>query len=198
MSLAAQLLSGKAQVGCQDLSVHAGGAHTGQVAAAMAADCGAQLALVGHSECRQAGQDDEAVAGRLAQAVDSGLAAVVCVGESLAEREAGQLEAVLARQLQAVAEQLKPAKDAVIAYEPVWAIGTGRAASAEDARQAVQLVREILAGADSSLRPPILYGGSVKAANTAELVATGEIDGLLVGGASLDAREFSAICAAAG
>ena len=197
LSLAGELLSGRVQVGCQDLSVHAGGAHTGQMSAAMAADCGAQLALVGHSECRQAGQDDEAVAACLAQAVDAGLVPVVCVGESLAEREAGQLAGVLERQLQAVAKQLGRARDPVIAYEPVWAIGTGRAASAEDARQAAQLVREILAKTDPSLRPPVLYGGSVKAANTAELMAAEEIDGLLVGGASLDAREFSAICAAA-
>ena len=194
---AEDLLAGKAEVGCQDVAAHAGGAHTGEVCAAMAADCGARLALVGHSECRQAGQDDEAVAARLVQVVDAGLAPVLCVGESLAEREAGQLADVLSRQLQAAAGGLGRARDAVIAYEPVWAIGTGRAASAEDARQAARLVREILAGIDASLRPPVLYGGSVKAANTPELMAVEEVDGLLVGGASLDVREFSAICAAA-
>ena len=198
LRMAGEELAGKAQVGCQDLSAHAGGPHTGEVSAVMAADCGAQLALVGHSECRQAGQSNEDVARRLARAVDADLVPVLCVGESLAEREAGQLAEVLSRQLQAAVEGLERARNPLIAYEPVWAIGTGRAASAEDARQAAVLVREILGKIDSGLKPPILYGGSVKAANAAELMAAEEVNGLLVGGASLDAAEFSAICAAAG
>ena len=189
------MLDKKAAVGCQDISLHAGGAHTGEVSAAMAADCGAQFTLVGHSECRQAGQDDKAVAGRVAQAVAGGLIPVLCVGETLDQREAGQLEKVLADQLGAAATELRQSRSPIVAYEPVWAIGTGRAASADDARQAIGIVKDYLARTFSDPLP-VLYGGSVKAANAAEYMAVEEIDGLLVGGASLKADEFSAICAA--
>ncbi|MCY4325831.1 MAG: triose-phosphate isomerase [Betaproteobacteria bacterium] len=195
LSLAVQLLDKKAAVGCQDISLHAGGAHTGEVSAAMAADCGAQFTLVGHSECRQAGQDDKAVAGRIAQAVGEALIPVLCVGETLEQREAGKLEEVLADQLGAAAAELRQSRSPIVAYEPVWAIGTGRAASADDAQKAVGLVKGILKRTFVDYIP-VLYGGSVKAANAAEYMAVDEIDGLLVGGASLKADEFSAICAA--
>ena len=163
------------------------GAFTGEVSPAMLLELGVHGAVVGHSERRRLfGETDETVARRAACALEAGLAVIACVGETEAEREAGETEAVLARQVEPL-----PVRDGVVlAYEPVWAIGTGRTATPEIAQDAHAFIR--------SLHPaPILYGGSVKPENAAPLLAQPDIDGALVGGASLDPESFAAICVAA-
>jgi triosephosphate isomerase len=199
--VAAGLTGSRVVLGAQNVSEFSAGAHTGEVSAAMLTDLGCRLVLVGHSERRQAcGEDDATVGRKLAAAASAGLTPVLCVGESLAEREAGVTEAVVARQLQVafdVAGAVTLAR-ALIAYEPVWAIGTGRSASAEQAQAVHAFIRAWLAEREASLAAvPILYGGSVKAANAAALFAMPDIEGGLVGGASLDGSEFAAICRAA-
>ena len=190
-------------VGAQDLSEHEGqGAYTGEVSAAMLADCGAQWVLTGHSERRHYhGESDALVARKFAAARAAGLTPILCVGETLAQREAGETEAVLARQLQAVLAECGIAAfdTAVIAYEPVWAIGTGRTATPEQAQQAHAFIRSQLRKEDAMIArlTRLLYGGSVKAANAAELFAQSDVDGGLIGGASLTASDFLGICAAA-
>jgi triosephosphate isomerase len=188
--------------GAQDLSEHAQGAYTGEVAGAMLVDIGATHVLVGHSERRQYHDESDArVAAKFAQAQAAGLIPVLCVGETLEQRDAQTTEAVIAAQLDAVIESsgIGALERAVIAYEPVWAIGTGRTASPEQAQAVHAFIRGKLAAADatiaSSLR--ILYGGSVKPSNAAELFAGEDVDGGLIGGASLVAGDFLAICAAA-
>ena len=189
-------------VGAQDVSIHAKGAYTGEVAAAMLADVGASHVLVGHSERRQYhGETSELVAAKFQAAVAAGLVPVLCVGETLEQRDAGQAEAVIASQLQPVIERVGAAGLAagVVAYEPVWAIGTGRTASPEQAQAVHAFIRGVVAAADATIADSlsILYGGSVKPDNAAELFAQPDVDGGLVGGASLVAADFLAIAAAA-
>jgi triosephosphate isomerase (TIM) len=179
--------------GAQNVSEHAQGAYTGEVSAAMLAEFGCRYVIVGHSERRQLfGESDERVAAKFAAARKAGLTPILCVGETLEEREAGRTEHVVGRQLSAVMER-GSFSGAVLAYEPVWAIGTGRNATPEQA-QAVHafLRREVPA------ETPILYGGSVKPGNAAGLFAMPDIDGGLIGGASLIADDFIAILRAAG
>jgi triosephosphate isomerase len=197
----AQTLEGSAvHWGAQDCSSHESGAYTGEISAAMLAEFGCRHVIVGHSERRALhGEGDALVAQKAAAALAHGLVPIVCVGETLAEREAGRTEAVVARQLGAAIELLgKRIDGVVVAYEPVWAIGTGKTASPAEAQAVHAFLREALAGAGAtsgSLR--ILYGGSVKADNAAELFAEPDIDGGLIGGASLKAADFIAICQAA-
>ncbi len=197
----AALLAGSAiSWGGQDCSSHEAGAFTGEISAAMLAELGCQHVIVGHSERRAMhGESDRLVAEKAAAALAHGLVPIVCVGETLAEREAGATEAVVGRQLGAVTALLGAGIDAVVvAYEPVWAIGTGKTASPAQAQAVHAFLRRTLgaAGAGHSLR--ILYGGSVKADNAAQLFAEADIDGGLIGGASLKAADFIAICRAAG
>ena len=188
--------------GAQDLSEHAQGAYTGEVAGSMLAGVGCSCVLVGHSERRQYhAESDERVAAKFAAAQAAGLRPILCVGETLAEREAGATEAVIARQLDAVVARAGVAAfaEAVVAYEPVWAIGTGRTASPEQAQQVHAFMRDKFAKLDATIASSLqlLYGGSVKPANAAELFGQGDVDGGLIGGASLVAGDFLAICAAA-
>ena len=190
-------------LGIQNLYWEPKGAFTGETSAAMAADAGATLALVGHSERRHVfGESDQETERKVLAALAAGISPVLCVGEQLEERESGQAAAVVEKQLEAVFVRL-PDSDAagvVIAYEPVWAIGTGRTASPSDAREMHAEVRRYLErryGGDRAARTPVLYGGSVKPDNVAELIAQEGVDGVLVGGASLDPAGFALICAAA-
>jgi len=193
LSQAAERLRGTALAwGAQNVSEHAEGAHTGEVSAAMLKDFGCRYALVGHSERRQLhGESDAQVAAKFAAAAAQGLTPILCVGETLAEREAGRTEEVVGRQLAAVLKGRSLA-GAVLAYEPVWAIGTGRTATPEQA-QAVHAFLRRQAGAGT----PILYGGSVKPQNAAAIFAMPDVDGGLIGGASLVAGDFLAIARAA-
>ena len=188
--------------GAQDVCELDDGAYTGEVAPGMLADLGCRYVLVGHSERRQRFHETDAAIGRkLAAAVRHGLTPVLCVGESLAEREAGRTETVVAHQLDGVIAEagLALLAPAVIAYEPVWAIGTSKTASADQAQAVHAFIRRRLAAASPEIAAsvPILYGGSVNASNAQGLFAMPDIDGALVGGASLVADEFVAICAAA-
>jgi triosephosphate isomerase len=195
---AAQALQGSAvSWGAQDVSVHEKGAYTGEVSAAMLKDFACRWVLAGHSERRAYhGETDQAVAGKARAALQSDLTPVVCVGETLNEREAGQTLAVIRRQLAPV---LALGADAVarmvLAYEPVWAIGTGRSATPEQAQEVHAAIRAELAALGTP-QVQVLYGGSVKAANAASLFAMADIDGALVGGAALVAEEFLRIAAA--
>lgn len=167
------------------------GAFTGEVSAGMLLEAGAAGAIVGHSERRQHfGETDETVARRAARALEAGLEVIACVGELESEREAGATEAVLERQVAAIAAAVGPHERLTLAYEPVWAIGTGRTATPAQAREAHAFIR-------SRLAVPVLYGGSVKPGNAAELLAQPDVDGALVGGASLEVEPFAAICEAA-
>lgn len=190
-------------VGGQDVSERREpGAFTGEVSAAMLADCGARWVLVGHSERRHYhGDTNELVARKFAAALSGGLTPVLCVGETLTQRQAGETDAVIAAQLQAILT-LNPVsvfETAMIAYEPVWAVGTGHAASPEQAQHVHALIRSQLEKEDARIArlTRLLYGGSVKAANAAELFAQPDVDGGLIGGASLVATDFLGICAAA-
>ena len=183
--------------GAQDLSEHVAGAYTGDVAGGMIAEFGASLVLVGHSERRQLhAETDAAVAAKAVAALAAGLTPIVCVGETLAERDAGATQAVVGRQFDAVAAVLcQRMALTVVAYEPVWAIGTGRTATPDQA----QVVHAFLRARLQQVEAPdvsLLYGGSVKASNAAALFAMPDIDGGLVGGASLDASEFLAVAGA--
>lgn len=189
-------------LGAQDLCQFENGAYTGGVSGAMLVDCGCTHVIVGHSERRSIfGEGDDTVAQKYAQAVKHGLTPILCVGESLAERESGVTEAVVARQLDAVIQRcgLAALEQGVVAYEPVWAIGTGRTASPQQTQAVHAFIRGRVAGADRRLADTlvILYGGSVKAGNAAELFAMADVDGGLIGGASLAADEFVAICRSA-
>jgi triosephosphate isomerase (TIM) len=183
--------------GAQDVSAAQSGAYTGQVSAAMLKEFGCTYVLVGHSERRQGlGEGDTLVAEKAKRALEAGLIPVVCVGETLAQREAGQADVVVLGQLNAVTSLLGDLADRIIvAYEPVWAIGTGKTASAQDAQAIHATLRQKL-NTCGALSVPILYGGSVKADNAASLFAMPDIDGGLIGGAALDAKAFLAICAA--
>jgi triosephosphate isomerase len=188
--------------GAQDVSEHAQGAWTGEVSAAMLVDFACRYVLVGHSERRSFfGDTDAVVAAKFAAAHKAGLTPVLCVGESLAERESDITGEVVTRQIEAVLANSGVAAfaRAVVAYEPVWAIGTGRTASPEQAQEVHALIRARFArdSAEVAAGLRILYGGSVKANNAAELLGQADIDGGLIGGASLVAADFLAICAAA-
>jgi len=204
LGAAAQTLGETAvTVGAQTLSDRPSGAFTGEVSGAMLRECGARLVLVGHSERRALfGEDDAAVLARVQAALHEGLTPVLCVGETLEEREAERTEAVVLGQLDAVFEALDAAERErlIVAYEPVWAIGTGRTATPEQAQSVHAVLRERLVRHDETLAAGmrLLYGGSMKADNAAELLAQPDIDGGLVGGASLKVDDFLAICQSAG
>lgn len=189
------LLAGQGGIalGAQDVSQHESGAYTGDVSAAMLKELGARYVIVGHSERRQyQGETDAQVAVKAQRALAAGLVPIVCVGETLREREQGETESVVSRQLSAVI-QLNGERlaDLVVAYEPVWAIGTGRTATPEQAQAVHAALRALLAAADlQAAGVRILYGGSMNAGNAAELLAQPDIDGGLIGGASLKARDF--------
>lgn len=189
------LLAGQGGIalGAQDVSQHESGAYTGDVSAAMLKELGARYVIVGHSERRQyQGETDAQVAVKAQRALAAGLTPIVCVGETLREREQGETESVVSRQLSAVI-QLNGERlvDLVVAYEPVWAIGTGRTATPEQAQAVHAALRALLAAADlQAAGVRILYGGSMNAGNAAELLAQPDIDGGLIGGASLKARDF--------
>jgi triosephosphate isomerase len=179
--------------GAQNLSEHAQGAYTGEVSAAMLNEFGCRYVIVGHSERRQLyAESDAQIAAKFAQAQGAGLTPILCVGETLEEREAGRTEAVVARQVDEVLKRTA-FNDAVLAYEPVWAIGTGRSATPEQAQQVHGFLRNRVSNAAR-----ILYGGSVKAQNAAAIFAMPDIDGGLIGGASLVANDFAEIVKAAG
>jgi triosephosphate isomerase len=203
LSDVARLLTDSAvALGGQSVCDEPQGAFTGEVSAAMLKDVGCRYVLVGHSERRQLfGEGDSLVARKFVAVQSQGLVPVLCVGETLEEREAGHTTEVVARQLDAVLAVSGAAAlaSAVIAYEPVWAIGTGRTASPEQAQDVHAMIRGKVAALDATIGGSvrILYGGSVKASNARELFAMPDIDGGLVGGASLKADEFAQICAAA-
>ena len=204
LDLVARVLEGsRVRLGAQNVAREPAGAYTGEVTAEMLAEAGCSMVLVGHSERRQYyGESDETVAEKTARALDAGLIPVICLGERLDERERGATEEVVGRQLDAVLERIgHDALDGcVLAYEPVWAIGTGRTASPEQANAVHAFLRRRVAQHNprvaGGLR--ILYGGSVKSSNAGELFAMPDIDGGLIGGASLVADDFVAICRAAG
>jgi triosephosphate isomerase len=191
-------------VGAQDCAIEpAQGALTGEVAAIQLVDAGCGWVLVGHSERRQVmGESNDVVCRKFASAASCGLRPILCVGETLQERESGKTLDVVARQIGCIIEELGVGafSEAVIAYEPVWAIGTGLTATPAQAQEVHAVIRAQLAAesVDVAGRVRILYGGSVKAANAAEMFGMPDIDGGLIGGASLNADEFGAICRAAG
>jgi triosephosphate isomerase len=184
--------------GAQDCSAHESGAYTGEVAAAMLRDFACRYVILGHSERRQYhGETDDLVAQKAQRALAAGITPIVCVGETLADREAGRTEFVVKRQLSAVIHAVGHcASEIVVAYEPVWAIGTGRTATPEQAQAVHAVLRSQLKAASAhSSRNRILYGGSMNAGNAAELLSQPDIDGGLIGGASLKADEFLSIIA---
>ncbi len=198
-----RLLGDAIALGAQNLSEHEKGAFTGEVAAAMLKEVGCGYVIVGHSERRALyGESSALVAKKFVAALGAGLTPILCVGESLTEREAGHTEAVVAEQLDAVlqASGIGSFEGAVVAYEPVWAIGTGKTASPEQAQAVHAFIRARLKAQDARIgeEMQILYGGSVKGANATSLFACPDIDGGLIGGAALLADEFVAICRAAG
>ena len=204
LAAVAGIVSGtQVALGAQDVSRHAPGAHTGEVSAGMLRDVGCRWVIVGHSERRsRLGETDGAVRAKFERAREHGLAPIACVGETLEEREAGEAERVVGRQVDALLADggAEAVGDSVIAYEPVWAIGTGRNAAPDDAQAMHRAVRDQVARRSSAAAESvrILYGGSVNEENAAELFSMPDIDGGLVGGASLDAGRFIAICRAAG
>lgn len=192
------LQNGAVAWGAQDVSAHATGAYTGEVSAAMLKEFGTRFAIVGHSERRQYhGESNETVAAKARAALVGGVVPIVCVGESLQQRQAQQTEAVVLAQLEPVLQALQQdAGRMVLAYEPIWAIGTGQTATAEQA-QAVHAVLRARLQQDGASSVPVLYGGSVNPGNASALLAQPDIDGALVGGASLVAEDFLAIVQAA-
>jgi triosephosphate isomerase len=196
------LAGSKAAWGGQNVSQHPKGAFTGEVSAGMLREFGCCYVIVGHSERRQLfGEDDATVALKARAVLAEGMVPIVCVGETLAERERGVTEEVVGRQLGVVADRLgaEGLKASVLAYEPVWAIGTGKTATPDQAQAVHAYLRGVVAARDKSIAAsmPILYGGSVKAANATELFGMRDVDGGLIGGASLVAAEFLSICQAA-
>ena len=204
LTTAMEAVRGRADIGLgvQNVYWEPKGAFTGETSAPMARDAGAQYVLVGHSERRHVfGESDQDVARKTKAVFDAGLTPVVCVGELLEERRAGRVDEVNLRQINAVLDQITPeqAAELLVAYEPVWAIGTGVVATPEDAAAAHGTLRRRLTehlGAQHAPAVPILYGGSVKPDNAAALLAAQDVDGLLVGGASLDPAGFARIAAA--
>lgn len=198
-----QSLQGSAiKWGGQDLSVHESGAYTGEIAGAMLADFGCHFAIIGHSERRAYhGESDALVAEKFVAARKAGIVPILCVGETLEEREQGITEQVVARQLDAVIEHcgIEQVGEGVIAYEPVWAIGTGKTASPEQAQEVHAFIRGRLAANNPAVAEAVrlLYGGSMNPKNAADLMAREDIDGGLIGGASLKPADFLAVCSAA-
>jgi triosephosphate isomerase len=193
----------RARVAAQNMHEAESGAFTGEVSAPMLVELGVDGVILGHSERRQHfGETDQALARKVPVALAAGLEPILCVGENEAQRDADETGAVLTRQIEAdlaeVAVERLP--ELVVAYEPIWAIGTGRTATPEQAQEAIALIRELIAARspEGAERMRILYGGSVKPANAAELISLPDVDGALVGGASLDPADFAAIVAAAG
>lgn len=199
----AAALSGKTvRLGAQNVADQDAGAYTGEISAPMLREFNCSLAIVGHSERRAIyGETDALVAARYAKAIAHGVTPILCVGETLEEREANATFAVIDQQMNAVLELcgIESLRQAVIAYEPVWAIGTGRTASTEQAQEVHAYIRAQLAAQNAEVAAgvQILYGGSVKADNAAALFGQADVDGGLIGGASLDAQSFLAICLAA-
>ena len=190
------------RVAAQNMHEEDSGAFTGEVAAPMLVEAGVEAVILGHSERRQLfGETDEALARKVPAALAAGLEPILCVGETEEARDAGQTDAVLEGQLRADLAAVDPTRvaEVTIAYEPIWAIGTGRTATPEQAQETIAFIRDLLreGGAEAD-RVRILYGGSVNPANAAELMAQPDIDGALVGGASLDPADFAAIVEAAG
>lgn len=188
-------------LGAQNLNVNTSGAFTGEVSADMIKDFGAEYVIVGHSERRSLyGETDEIVADKAQAALDNDLTPLFCVGELLAERESGNTEAVIMRQINAVITKvgIEAFKNIIIAYEPVWAIGTGVTATPQQAQDTHAFIRSLLAQSDADIAQstPILYGGSMNPVNAEELIACEDIDGGLIGGASLKAEDFLRICKA--
>jgi triosephosphate isomerase len=182
--------------GAQDLSLHAAGAYTGEVSGAMLRDFGCQFVIVGHSERRSLhGETDAIVVGKTLRALSFGLTPIVCVGETLEEREAGQTEQIVSTQLSAVLAAVDAVWKIVVAYEPVWAIGTGKTATPEMAQQVHAQLRALLLKADPAAGAGVrlLYGGSMKPDNARDLLGMADIDGGLIGGAALKAEDFLAI-----
>jgi triosephosphate isomerase len=203
LSAAIEACSGSpVNVAAQNMHFEASGAYTGEISAAMLTELGAWGAILGHSERREYfAETDGALARKVSVALESGLVPILCVGESEDQRDAGDTEDVLARQIAADLAELPQGRlaDVVVAYEPIWAIGTGRTATNEQAQEAIAFIRERLREVDpeGAQAVRILYGGSMKPGNAAELIAQPDIDGGLVGGASLDPDDFVAICKAA-
>jgi triosephosphate isomerase len=196
-----RLRDSRISLGAQDVCAEDIGAHTGEVSAAMLADVGCRFVIVGHSERRALyREDDSLVARKFIAVLRQRLVPILCVGESLEERERGATNAIVTRQLDAVlgVAGIAGFSSAVVAYEPVWAIGTGRTATPEQAQEVHALIRGRIAEKDATIAASlrVLYGGSVKASNAAELFAKPDVDGGLIGGASLKADEFGRICAA--
>jgi triosephosphate isomerase len=200
-AVAAEVEGTEVDVAAQNLHPNASGAFTGEISGPMLLDAGARWVILGHSERRQLfGETDATVAAKLAAALEFGLRPIVCIGETLAERDAGKTLEVVLRQLGAVLDGLAKATGvAAVAYEPVWAIGTGRNATAAQAEEVHAAIRARLTAHDRSLgdETRILYGGSVKGDNADSLLSSANVDGALVGGASLDAKQFLAIVEAA-
>lgn len=192
-------IAGPVAIGGQDCHANETGAHTGDVSAEMLRDAGATYVIVGHSERRtDHGEDDAAVQAKSRAAIDAGLTAIICVGETLQEREAGQTLDVVGAQIAGSVPTDLNASQIVVAYEPVWAIGTGKVPTLDEIAEVHAFIRDKLKkiGVTGAETVPLLYGGSVKPSNAAEIFAVGDVDGALVGGASLRADDFSGIVAA--
>lgn len=190
------------KVGAQDCSEHDAGAYTGEVSVEMLRDVGSQFVIVGHSERRSLhGETNKVVAAKFAQVLKAGLTPILCVGETLTERESGNALSVVETQLRYIIDNLgvESLKNAIVAYEPVWAIGTGKTATPEEAQKMHEYLRRCVSLIDSDIAEtlPLLYGGSVKPGNAKELFSQQDIDGGLVGGASLKAQDFAALVDAA-
>lgn len=188
-------------VGVQNINIHTSGAYTGEISGGMARDVGCEYTIVGHSERRILyGETNEIVAMKVRTALEADLTPVLCIGEELADREAGNTHNILQEQISVVVDMLgiEAFQSIIIAYEPVWAIGTGVVATTEQAQDAHKFVRDLLAkhSADIAVNVSILYGGSMNPSNCADLLACADIDGGLVGGASLNAEDFLTICRA--
>jgi triosephosphate isomerase len=201
MKIGGMLADSDIALGAQNVGDREAGAFTGEIAAQMLLECGCRYAIVGHSERRALyGESDRLVAARFAMALQAGIKPILCVGETLQERDSGVTEAVVARQVDAALEVngIGSFARAVIAYEPVWAIGTGQVATPEQAQAVHAFIRNRLAQLDSEVarQVQILYGGSMNPANAAELLSQADIDGGLIGGAALKARDFLAIAQA--
>ncbi len=190
----------KVELAAQNMSQHAGGAYTGEINARMIKECGCKHVILGHSERRSLhGETNALVNAKVLAALEARLHPILCIGETLEERDAGQIEQVLESQLRESLAEVGPRRitDCAIAYEPVWAIGTGRTASPEQAQEAHAFIRKVLGdlfGADTAVKIRLLYGGSVKPNNMGELIAQPDVDGALVGGASLENGNFWEIC----